>query len=197
MFNENEIDENEAIVKDCKVTVHGDVVTVEPLDKKGGPAWTMTQEEFQVWRAKTPFKETPGYRYVAEYILPEYTEDMETDWLAEDINSGTLVVCPNCHFLRLPRAPFPWDQYLVSKHGDPGEAACDVCFHAVTQERLSQPAETLLEQLPQADQTLAELRARRARALYDLHHTGDEGGEALLLQSMAERVQSLQAVLPR
>lgn len=136
------------------------------------PTETAPQETNVQEAPAAPKPRTPGGEYVTTYL--KGVGGLDTDWLTESIDDGTIVACPRCHFLFLP-------------------GACGVCetVPATRKELLGVPRRPA--DLEHTSERLRDARAHRARALYDLW-TGDRfGAEALCFAYMADSLARLES----
>ena len=133
--------------------------------------------------------DTPGERYVKNYLDPEQYRRLDIPWVAEAINNGWFIVCQCCHFIRLPRAPFPYDTESMRKYGDPGPEGCDVCFSVHEAATLPVSTQHTFEAIETAAQDLREARTERVHIFYELWMSSVRGADAVIWDAMRRGIQ--------
>ncbi len=137
---------------------------------------------------------TPGEAYLAEF-LPGVTDYYDADWLMESINSGALLVCPRCHFLRLQNRPFPLETVILRRIESgqmPAPADdCDVCLYLPASCELPVVPVDISRALAGAAEDLVEQRKTRAMALHALWEGTVNAADALLWARMADALEDV------
>ena len=133
---------------------------------------------------------SPGDVYVNAY-LPNDREAYDRGALAELIDEGAIIACPGCHFLRLPRLPFPSETITASGEKAP-DTSCDVCLTLAQCPRDAFCGfERGQDELDDAAATLSRARCQRAAMLYGLWIGATYAADALKWSAMADSLNTL------
>ena len=136
---------------------------------------------------------SPGCRYVTDYLVQERGGDCDTRWIADCINDGRLVACPRCHFLHLPAVPFPPSR--KAQEMAPPVDACDVCAAVPAMCDPINWGADWEQALPHSGHGLADERTMRAITLYRLWIGATDGADALRVAAIFQRLEDLRALV--
>ena len=125
---------------------------------------------------------TPGQQYVADFL--PHAEWGLAEWVGRNVDAGRLLVCPRCHFARLPKNPFSIDANMKKRYPDVTEDTCEVCALLADAAQFLTVPHDIGPAVRNAPAALVSARLDRVQSLYDYWISACDAADAFVWAAM-------------